>query len=263
MMDKHRKKELVVKIIKIILAVLLPPVAAFLQVGIGIHFWLNIVLCFLGGIPGVFHALWLVLTEQVRTRKNSWFVWVVLAIPFTLFLTEWLFSPGGFKRLYYFHVTYDKDKVQVVEDAEFPFFQEAHSQEYQLNSSYYGPHRILLIPESKLVPVDYEFTSSFFIEIFDSNDNLLMSFTTDDPRSIFRKNKDDYYGNHLIYCGKQRRVASSVFAFELGEIPFDLIRLKWNRLKNMKIKITVIEPEKGLLEFCDKATLVIIPDLRY
>lgn len=52
------------KIIKILLAVFLPPVAAFLQVGIGMHFWLNIVLCLLGGIPGMIHAMWLVLTEQ-------------------------------------------------------------------------------------------------------------------------------------------------------------------------------------------------------
>lgn len=52
------------KVIKILLAIFLPPVAAFLQVGISLHFWLNIVLCLLGGIPGVIHGLWLVLTDQ-------------------------------------------------------------------------------------------------------------------------------------------------------------------------------------------------------
>jgi len=51
-------------ILKIILAIFLPPVAAYLQVGLATHFWINIVLTLLGGIPGVIHALWLVLTGQ-------------------------------------------------------------------------------------------------------------------------------------------------------------------------------------------------------
>jgi len=52
------------KIIKIILAIILPPVAAALQVGFTLHFWLNIVLTLLCGIPGMIHALWLVLTNK-------------------------------------------------------------------------------------------------------------------------------------------------------------------------------------------------------
>lgn len=52
-------------IIRIILALFLPPVAAFLTVGIGLHFWLNILLTLIVFLPGVVHALWLVL------RKNN------------------------------------------------------------------------------------------------------------------------------------------------------------------------------------------------
>ena len=52
------------KIIRIILAILLPPVAAFLQVGVSTHFWINIVLTLLGGVPGMVHALWLVITNK-------------------------------------------------------------------------------------------------------------------------------------------------------------------------------------------------------
>jgi uncharacterized membrane protein YqaE (UPF0057 family) len=52
------------KIIKIILAIVLPPVAAFMQVGLTSHFWINIVLTFLFVIPGIIHALWLVLTDK-------------------------------------------------------------------------------------------------------------------------------------------------------------------------------------------------------
>ncbi len=52
------------KVLKIILAIFLPPVAAFMQVGLTKHFWINLVLCFLFVVPGVIHALWLVLTDQ-------------------------------------------------------------------------------------------------------------------------------------------------------------------------------------------------------
>ncbi len=52
------------KILKIVLAVLLPPVAAYLQVKLTLHFWVNIALTILGVIPGALHALWLVLTDR-------------------------------------------------------------------------------------------------------------------------------------------------------------------------------------------------------
>ena len=52
------------KLVKIILSIFLPPVAAFLQVGASAHFWINIVLTLMCGLPGLIHALWLVLTDQ-------------------------------------------------------------------------------------------------------------------------------------------------------------------------------------------------------
>ncbi len=48
------------EILKIILSILLPPLGVFLQVGIGMHFWLNIVLTILGYFPGVIHAIWVI-----------------------------------------------------------------------------------------------------------------------------------------------------------------------------------------------------------
>ena len=51
-------------ILKIILSILLPPVAAFMQVGATKHLWINIVLTILGGIPGIVHALWLVTSNK-------------------------------------------------------------------------------------------------------------------------------------------------------------------------------------------------------
>ncbi len=51
-------------ILNLILAIFLPPVGAFLQVGASKHFFINIVLTILGVLPGVLHAVWLVVTEK-------------------------------------------------------------------------------------------------------------------------------------------------------------------------------------------------------
>jgi uncharacterized membrane protein YqaE (UPF0057 family) len=51
-------------IIKVILAIVLPPVSAFLQVGISFHFWINILLTLLGVVPGMIHAIWLLARKK-------------------------------------------------------------------------------------------------------------------------------------------------------------------------------------------------------
>jgi len=48
-------------IFKILLAILLPPLGVFLEVGFKGHFWLNILLTLLGYIPGIIHALYVIL----------------------------------------------------------------------------------------------------------------------------------------------------------------------------------------------------------
>lgn len=47
-------------LLRLVAAVILPPLGVFLQVGISKHFWLNILLTLLGYIPGVIHAVWVV-----------------------------------------------------------------------------------------------------------------------------------------------------------------------------------------------------------
>lgn len=47
-------------IIRIIAAIFLPPLGVFLQVGIGKHFWINILLTLLGYFPGIIHAIWII-----------------------------------------------------------------------------------------------------------------------------------------------------------------------------------------------------------
>lgn len=47
-------------LIRILFSILLPPLGVFFQVGLGKHFWLNILLTLLGYIPGIVHAVWVI-----------------------------------------------------------------------------------------------------------------------------------------------------------------------------------------------------------
>lgn len=46
--------------LRILLAILLPPLGVFFEVGLGKHFWINIVLTILGYFPGIIHAVWVI-----------------------------------------------------------------------------------------------------------------------------------------------------------------------------------------------------------
>lgn len=46
--------------LRIIIAVILPPLGVFLEVGFRGPFWLNILLTLLGYIPGLVHAVWII-----------------------------------------------------------------------------------------------------------------------------------------------------------------------------------------------------------
>lgn len=50
-------------LIKIIFAVILPPLGVLLEVGLTMQFWLNILLTMLGFIPGVVHAVYIIATR--------------------------------------------------------------------------------------------------------------------------------------------------------------------------------------------------------
>lgn len=47
-------------ILRIVLAILLPPLGVLLQVGLTTHFFINILLTLLGYIPGIIHAIWII-----------------------------------------------------------------------------------------------------------------------------------------------------------------------------------------------------------
>jgi len=46
--------------VRIIIAIILPPLGVFLQVGFAGAFWLNILLTLLGYIPGIVHAVYII-----------------------------------------------------------------------------------------------------------------------------------------------------------------------------------------------------------
>ncbi len=47
-------------IVRIIFAIILPPLGVFLTVGFGKHFWINVLLTILGFVPGIVHAVWII-----------------------------------------------------------------------------------------------------------------------------------------------------------------------------------------------------------
>ena len=51
-------------ILRIILAIILPPLGVFFQVGFGLQFWVNILLTLLGYIPGIVHAVWIIARHE-------------------------------------------------------------------------------------------------------------------------------------------------------------------------------------------------------
>lgn len=47
-------------LLRILIAILLPPLGVFLQVGLGKQVWINILLTLLGYIPGIVHAVYII-----------------------------------------------------------------------------------------------------------------------------------------------------------------------------------------------------------
>ena len=54
------------KLLKIVLAIVVPPLGVYLTVGVGIPLLINILLTLLGWLPGAIHALW-ILSKQTES----------------------------------------------------------------------------------------------------------------------------------------------------------------------------------------------------
>ncbi len=56
--------------LRILLSLLVPPLGVFLQVGLGKHFWINLLLTLLGYVPGIAHAAWIIGREGGRPAHS-------------------------------------------------------------------------------------------------------------------------------------------------------------------------------------------------
>ncbi|OLP20283.1 proteolipid membrane potential modulator [Leptolyngbya sp. 'hensonii'] len=60
------------QVIRIIAAILLPPLGIFLTYGLGPTLLVNILLTLLGWVPGIIHALWAIAKhEEVAKRQET------------------------------------------------------------------------------------------------------------------------------------------------------------------------------------------------
>ena len=60
----HVPGDTVSNLVRILLAIFLPPLAVLMTAGIGLQFLLNILLTILGIVPGMVHALWIVMRDR-------------------------------------------------------------------------------------------------------------------------------------------------------------------------------------------------------
>lgn len=49
--------------LRVVLSVIIPPLGVFFKVGLGLQFWINILLTLLGYVPGLVHAIWIIATR--------------------------------------------------------------------------------------------------------------------------------------------------------------------------------------------------------
>ena len=54
------ERTLKMDLVRLLFAIILPPLGVFLQVGLRGAFWLNILLTLLGYLPGIIHAVWII-----------------------------------------------------------------------------------------------------------------------------------------------------------------------------------------------------------
>ena len=56
-------------LLRMVLAIVFPPLGVYMQVGASGQFWLNIVLTILGYVPGIIHAIWIISTRSTVNNR--------------------------------------------------------------------------------------------------------------------------------------------------------------------------------------------------
>jgi uncharacterized membrane protein YqaE (UPF0057 family) len=63
---QHQEKTM--DALRIIVAIVLPPLGVFMQEGLRKRFWINVVLTLLGYVPGIIHAVYVIMKYEPRRR---------------------------------------------------------------------------------------------------------------------------------------------------------------------------------------------------
>jgi uncharacterized membrane protein YqaE (UPF0057 family) len=58
-------------LLRIVLAILLPPLGIFMTVGVGPTLLINILLTLLGWLPGSIHALWVIVKHEEKVARGD------------------------------------------------------------------------------------------------------------------------------------------------------------------------------------------------
>lgn len=61
MADRTNSDTFLGDLVRVLLAFFLPPLGVALEVGLKPQFWINVLLTLLGWLPGVIHAIWIIL----------------------------------------------------------------------------------------------------------------------------------------------------------------------------------------------------------
>ena len=59
------------KLFRVLLSILVPPVAVFLTYGISVTLLINILLTLLGWVPGIIHALWSIAKAEEKANQGT------------------------------------------------------------------------------------------------------------------------------------------------------------------------------------------------
>jgi len=72
--------------VRVLVGFFIPPVGVFLQVGLKLEFWINLVLTLLFWLPGALHALWVISTvgEQGREAAQGTQTFIALLVAYFL-----------------------------------------------------------------------------------------------------------------------------------------------------------------------------------
>lgn len=60
------------KLIRILLGIVLPPLGVFLTTGISSAFFINLLLTLLGWLPGSVHAVWVITKQAEKTSEATY-----------------------------------------------------------------------------------------------------------------------------------------------------------------------------------------------